>query len=106
MPEPLLWEFPGGKVEPGETEQACLVREIKEELNLSVTPVKRLTPVDYTAEDKTIELIPYICQYDHGTIQLSEHSAYQWVSPKDLHLYAWCPADKPIVEEFLQLTSE
>lgn len=105
MPEPLLWEFPGGKIEPGETEVDCLVREIQEELNLAIVPVKRLTPTVYTADHKTIELIPYICQYKHGTIQLTEHRSYQWVSASDLHLYNWCPADKPIVEEFLQLTS-
>ncbi len=105
MPEALLWEFPGGKIEPGETEKDCLIREIKEELNLIIVPIRRLTPVEFSTENKTIELIPYICEYKQGVIQLAEHRAYQWASPGELLTYAWCPADKPVVEEFLQLTS-
>jgi 8-oxo-dGTP diphosphatase len=105
MANALLWEFPGGKIEPGEKEEDCLIREIQEELNLSIVPVKRMTPVEITTEGRTIELIPYLCEYKHGTIQLAEHRAYQWVSPSDLQLYDWCPADKPVVDEFVQLTS-
>ncbi|GGF99374.1 (deoxy)nucleoside triphosphate pyrophosphohydrolase [Pontibacter amylolyticus] len=106
MPQALLWEFPGGKIEEGETEEACLIREIQEELNLSITPVQRLTPVVHTYGDKTIELIPYICQYNKGTIEPQEHRSYQWVVPQDLANYEWCPADIPIMQEFVALAEK
>lgn len=103
MSQAMLWEFPGGKIEEGETEEECLVREIKEELNLEILPLQRLTPVLQPLGAKTIELIPYLCQYNKGTIQLAEHRAYQWVKPEDLTNYNWCPADLPVVEEYLAM---
>ncbi|MBD1396129.1 (deoxy)nucleoside triphosphate pyrophosphohydrolase [Pontibacter sp. JH31] len=103
MTQALLWEFPGGKIEEGETETECLTREITEELNLIVTPTQRLTPVQQQYPTYTIELIPYICQYNRGTIQLAEHKTYHWVTLADLNDYAWCPADLPIVKEYLSL---
>lgn len=106
MSQAMLWEFPGGKVEEGETEEACLIREIKEELNLNITPLHRLTPVIQDYGDKTIELIPYICQYNNGTIKLAEHRAYHWVVPQDLAGYDWCSADIPIVHEFVALAGQ
>ena len=106
MPQAMLWEFPGGKIEEGESEEDCLVREIQEELNLSITPLKRLTPVLQTYGDKTIELIPYICQYNKGAIKLVEHRSYHWVTPLDLTTYNWCPADIPIMQEYVALAEK
>ena len=106
MPQAMLWEFPGGKIEEGETEEACLVREIQEELNLSITPVKRLKPVVQSYGDKTIELIPYICQYNRGAIKLDEHRSYHWVVPQDLANYDWCPAAIPIMLEYVGLPAK
>lgn len=103
MQEPLLWEFPGGKIEQGETEEACLVREIQEELNIRVRPLKRLTPVIHQTPTRTIELIPYICYFDGGTIHLLEHLAYEWVAYDDLIKYSWCLPDVPVVEEYVRL---
>ncbi|MCC9135375.1 (deoxy)nucleoside triphosphate pyrophosphohydrolase [Pontibacter silvestris] len=98
----LLWEFPGGKIEPSETETDCLIREIEEELNLQVELGLRLTPVEHNYGNFMVNLIPYVCQYKSGTIALREHVAYNWVSAKDLNRYNWCPADLPIVEEYIR----
>lgn len=103
MSQALLWEFPGGKIEEGETETECLTREIMEELNLSITPIQRLTPVQQQYEKYTIELIPYICQYIRGTVELAEHRTYHWVTQDDLKGYEWCPADLPVVKEYLSM---
>lgn len=103
MQESLMWEFPGGKLESGETEQECLIREIQEEFNLAIEPYQRLSPTVYHYRDRSIELIPYICHYLGGTIQLLEHRAYQWALCHELPQYNWCPADLPIVEEYLKL---
>ncbi|OKL41553.1 (deoxy)nucleoside triphosphate pyrophosphohydrolase [Pontibacter flavimaris] len=103
MREALLWEFPGGKVEACETETACLVREIREELNIAIAPYQRLKPVVHGYPGRTIELIPYLCHYGGGVIRLHEHRSYHWVSPADLANYTWCPADLPVVQEYLQL---
>ncbi len=103
MSQALLWEFPGGKLEAEETEKAALVREIQEELNLLIVPDKRLTPVTHNYGSKTIQLIPYTCTLLSGEIILAEHAAYSWVSIDALLNYNWCPADVPIVEEYLSL---
>ncbi|AKD04676.1 (deoxy)nucleoside triphosphate pyrophosphohydrolase [Pontibacter korlensis] len=103
MREGLLWEFPGGKVEPHETEKNSLVREIKEELAIEVQPYKRLQPIIHPYPNYTIELIPYLCKFNGGVVQLLEHKTYHWVLPEDLPNYSWCPADVPIVEEYLQV---
>ena len=103
MPLPLLWEFPGGKLHDGETEEACLVREILEELNLVVLPLQRLTPATYTSGSKTIVLIPFLCRIIGGELHLTEHAQSQWVLPEELLKFDWCPADLPIVEEYMRL---
>ncbi|WP_299757048.1 (deoxy)nucleoside triphosphate pyrophosphohydrolase [uncultured Pontibacter sp.] len=103
MHEALLWEFPGGKVEPGETETGCVARELQEELNITVQPYQRLSPVLHHSPIRSIELIPYICHYTDGVIKLHEHRAYRWATPDELPHYNWCPADVPIVQEYLQL---
>ena len=105
MPLPLLWEFPGGKLESGETEEACIIREIREEINLAIRPVRRLTPVRHQDGEKEIILIPYTCEYLSGLVQLTEHVSYHWAELSDLPKYAWCPADVPVMEEYIKYRS-
>lgn len=106
MSQPLLWEFPGGKIEPGESEAAALTREIQEELNLLIIPVQRLTPVTHTYSTKVIQLIPYTCTLKSGEIKLAEHQTYSWVTIAELINYSWCPADIPIVEEYIRFRQQ
>lgn len=100
---PLKWEFPGGKLEPHESEQDCLTREIKEELNLEIIIVKRLTPIEHHYDTFTIRLIPFTAQITQGDIQLTEDKTYAWVSKEDLLEYDLAPADIPIVHELLKI---
>lgn len=101
MPLPLKWEFPGGKLEPGETPEECLIREIREELDVDIDVVEPRPPSVHHGS-KTIRLIPFICRIIAGEINLREHEAYCWIEPPELKELDWAPADVPIVQEFLK----
>jgi 8-oxo-dGTP diphosphatase len=101
MPLPLKWEFPGGKVEPDESEKSFLVREILEELNLVIDNLKKLPSNLYAFKDgKTIELIPFRRKVTAGIMLLKEHQQIKWVTKKDLLFLDWEEADIPIVEYY------
>jgi 8-oxo-dGTP diphosphatase len=101
MKQPLKWEFPGGKVEKGESEEECLQREIQEELNIKIKPVKKLSPNVHVYTEITIQLIPFVCQYQAGEIHLLEHARYEWLDKKELVNLDWAEADIPILKEYL-----
>lgn len=95
------WEFPGGKVENGETDQEALAREIKEELGIKVS-VHELLDENYNEyEDKKVNLKVYKCKYVSGEINDTEHQALKWSKPSDVESLDWADADKPIVETYL-----
>ncbi len=102
MDLPLQWEFPGGKLQEGETEEACVVREIKEELQLRIAVTHRLPDCIYAYPTKTIRLIPFVCQLLEGHLHLAEHAQVQWLSPHQLPPLNWCEADVEVVEHYLQ----
>lgn len=91
------WEFPGGKIEEGEHPEDCLTREIKEELGIEIKIQSPLTPskFDYS-QGKIIELIPFICTWQSGEINLLEHEMIEWLVVADLPKLKWAPADIPI----------
>jgi 8-oxo-dGTP diphosphatase len=103
MSLPLKWEFPGGKIEPGETAEQCLVREIKEELDITVEIIRDLPANRHTYAAVTIELIPFICRHTCGEITLKEHAQYQWLPADELLALDWADADVPIVKNYLTL---
>ena len=105
MKLPLKIEFPGGKVEPGESTTSCLIREIKEELNVDIKPVFELPCNIHHYPDFTIKLIPFICEVIGGTIELKEHAAYMWLLPKELESLDWAEADIPIMKHYLLRTN-
>ncbi|HXQ46191.1 MAG TPA: (deoxy)nucleoside triphosphate pyrophosphohydrolase [Caulobacteraceae bacterium] len=94
-----LWEFPGGKVEEGETPEACLIRELNEELGISVVEAC-LAPFAFTSHgyDSFHLLMPlYLCRRWKGVVQALEHEALAWVRPNKLADYPMPPADAPLV---------
>ncbi|TDQ11395.1 (deoxy)nucleoside triphosphate pyrophosphohydrolase [Pedobacter metabolipauper] len=101
MKLPLKMEFPGGKVEPGETPSACLVREIKEELNLDIFTLFEMPSNTHSYPDITINLIPFICGICGGNIELREHASFMWTDAADLLALDWAEADVPIVKNYL-----
>lgn len=92
----LLWEFPGGKVEAGETKQQALVRECREELGITVVPGSVYYEVTHTYPDITIHLTLFNCTTQDEPQRL-EHSELAWVLPQNVTAYNFCPADKAIV---------
>lgn len=100
MTLPGLWEFPGGKIEEDETAEECLVREIKEELAISIKLISSLKSRDYRLSgEKVIRLIPFVCIWTTGLLTLLEHSKVDWFEKDELRSLKWAPADIPIVEE-------
>ncbi len=97
---PEKWEFPGGKVEKGESEPQALAREILEELSIAVEVGEALTPVIHHYESFSIRLIPFVCAWTSGELHAHEHAATRWINRGNLHLLDWAPADLPIVLEW------
>lgn len=102
MTLPFMWEFPGGKQNKGESEEECILREIKEELNIEIQILGKLTNSVYDYTTFSINLIPFVAQYVKGTIQLAEHHQAKWLTKDELISLDWAPADLPILNELLQ----
>lgn len=94
---PWQWEFPGGKIRPGETAAQCIVREIEEELIVRIRVVARLEPVDFDYGIKQICLIPFVCKIVSGEIRLTEHIARRWVGFDQWKDIDWSGADRKLI---------
>ena len=103
MKLPLKWEFPGGKLEPNESEIDCIKREILEEINIEIDIVKKLSNSVFDYGSFQIKLIPFIANFVSGDIKLAEHKEYRLLDISELSNLDWAEADKPIVEELLKL---
>lgn len=103
MSLPMKWEFPGGKLEPAETEMECIKREIHEELDIEIEVLDRLLPSVHPYPTFTIELIPYTANYLSGELKLKEHNNYVLVNRDELLTLDWAEADWPIVHEVMKL---
>lgn len=93
------WEFPGGKIEAGETPQECLKREIKEELNVEIEVLDFFAESIYAYDRGTIKLMSFWCKWLSGDLTLNVHSRFEWVNLHQLGLYDYAPADIPLVEK-------
>jgi 8-oxo-dGTP diphosphatase len=99
---PFKWEFPGGKVKKGESEEDCIIREIKEELSIDIIICNRMEDVDYDYGKKHILLIPYVCDTLDDLPLLSEHADYKWLPPSELKNVDFLGADIIVAENYLQ----
>ncbi len=97
------WEFPGGKIEPGETAQEAIVREIKEELQIDIRPTKLITTVECDYPKFHLTMHCFLSEVVSGHINLTEHEAMKWLKPEDLDSVDWLPADVEVVQALKKL---
>lgn len=93
------WEFPGGKVEKGETPENAIVREIKEELDTEIKVKEYFDTVEYDYPNFHLSMKCYICSVLSGKLELLEHEAAKWLDKDSLDLVAWLPADLGLVDK-------
>lgn len=97
------WEIPGGKLEPGETPEECIVREIREELATEVRAERILGVVDYDYPTFHLTMHCILCTIVSGKLQLLEHEAAKWVNKETLRSVDWLPADQLILDKIEEL---
>lgn len=98
----LKWEFPGGKVESGETNQEALKREIREELSADIKVGDFITTVNHTYNTFKLTMHAYRAKVVSGDLVLSEHTGFKWLHPSELDSLDWAAADVPIVKTLMK----
>lgn len=88
-----MWEFPGGKIEPGETKKQALVREIKEELNIEINVDKFAIDIEYQYPNFYLFMSCFMCSIKEGSIELLEHNDGKWITKEELNTLNWLSAD-------------
>lgn len=105
MSLPNLWEFPGGKIEPGERPEESLFREIQEELNCTIQVGDHIETTRYEYEKVIVELSTFQSTIVSGAPEALEHAELRWVPVKQLNSLNWAPADVPAVEKIMKAFS-
>ena len=93
-----MWEFPGGKIEEGESLEECLKREIDEELGIEIMVDDYLATSQYAYREFEIELVGFVSRYISGEVKLTDHDRIEWVGPGEMEDYEFAPADLPLIE--------
>lgn len=102
MTLPLKWEFPGGKIEAGESPEECLHRELREEMEVSVEIGQALSSCTHHYPDFTVTLYPFVCQLTTAEIVLREHAEMRWLAAGDVLRLDWAAADLPVLKDYLE----
>jgi len=97
-----LWEFPGGKTEPGETREQALARELREELDIDVAVNDFLCTIEHEYPGRLIIMHCFFCRIVGGNPVLKEHQAAKWLSLEELNSLEWCPADVAVVQKIAE----
>jgi len=98
----LLWEFVGGKVEPGETREQALIRECREELAVDISVGEVFMEVLHAYPDITVRLVLFHAVITRGEPQKLEHDDIRWITPKEIPKYDFCPADQDILAKLMK----
>ena len=101
MTLPLKWEFPGGKIEAGESPEECLIRELKEELGVTIFIGAALSTATHSYADFTVTLYPFTCRLEGSQITMHEHHALKWILPQRMGELDWAAADLPVISEYM-----
>ena len=101
---PLLWEFVGGKTEPGETKEQALIRECREELAITVSVGAPFIDVVHQYPDILVHLTLFHATIAEGKPKLLEHTDLRWITPDEIPNYPFCPADKDILKKIIEET--
>ena len=96
------WEFPGGKIEEGETKENALRREILEEMDLRVKIKNRFCDIHYAYPDFVLNMYCYKCSVSTKKFKLNVHNDFKWLNKSDLNELDWVPADKPIIDKLME----
>ena len=99
----LLWEFVGGKVEPGETKEQALIRECQEELAITLSVGDVFMDVVHEYPDITVHLTLFNATIAEGTPQKLEHNAIRWIAPNEIPQFNFCPADEEILRKIIEV---
>ena len=99
----LLWEFVGGKVEPGETKEAALIRECREELDITLSVGDIFMEVDHVYPDITVHLVLFNAVIASGTPKMLEHNDIRWIQPQQIPEFDFCPADEEILKKLMTI---
>ena len=97
------WEFPGGKIESGESPQQTVIRELAEEVGILVHPLRALPVVEHVYDHAHVHLYPLLCRWIDGEVQNLQVSDHQWITLDNLSMVTFPPANDPILAQILQI---
>ena len=100
------WEFPGGKIEPGEAPEQALAREIREELDAEIAVGEKLVQVEYDYPEFHLSMGCYWCFVRSGRLTLKEHESARWLAPDEMDAVAWLPPDRTVAERIRQAMAQ